>query len=84
MPVSVRTCALLLAICAGTGCRAPEPPPTEQKPEPQDAAQKSEPQAANTELRDAIQQPIDKAKDVEKATQDAADQQRAKIEAAGG
>lgn len=83
MPVSVRTFALLLAICAA-GCRAPEPPPTEQKPEPQAAAQRSEPQAANTELRDAIQQPIDKAKAVEKATQDAADQQRAQIEAAGG
>ena len=82
MPVSARTCALLLAICAGAGCRAPEPPPTEQKPEPQ-AARTSEPQA-HTELRDAIQQPIDKAKAVEQATQDAADQQRAQIEAAGG
>jgi len=75
MPTFARTCALLLALGAFAGCRQPEPPPTERKPEPQ---------AAHTELRDAIQEPIDKAKAVEKAAQDAADQQRAQIEAAGG
>jgi len=64
---------LLLALsCAA--CTQPVPPPTEQKPEPQ----------ANTELRDAIQQPIDKAKAVEGAVQDAADKQKASIDAAAG
>lgn len=75
MPTLTRT-ALLLAIAACAACRAPEPPPTEQKPEPQ--AQE------HTELRDAIQEPIDKAKAADKAVQDAAEQQRAQIEAAGG
>jgi hypothetical protein len=49
-------------------------PPTEQKPEPQ----------AHAELRDAIKQPIDKAKAVEGAVQDAADKQKAAIDAAAG
>ena len=63
---------LLAAICGA--CTQPVQPPTEQKPEPQ----------AHTELRDAIQRPIDKAKAVEGAVQDAADQQRAAIDAAAG
>ena len=64
---------LLLALsCAA--CTQPVPPPTEQKPEPQ----------AHAELRDAIQAPIDKAKAVEGTTQDAADKQRAAIDAAAG
>ena len=63
---------LLAAICGA--CTEPVQPPTEQKPEPQ--AQ------AHAELRDAIQQPIDKAKAVEAATQEAADKQRAAIDAA--
>ena len=84
MPLSIRTCAVLLALCASAGCRAPEPPPSEQKPEPQATAQQPASQAADTQLRDAIQQPIDKAKATEKAVQDAAEQQRAQIEAAGG
>ena len=44
-----------------------------------------EPQAAqHTELRDAIQAPIEKARNVEVDVQKAADDQRAAIEAAGG
>nr|WP_199753467.1 hypothetical protein [Luteimonas cucumeris] len=73
MPVHL--CALSLAIVALAGCRQPEPPPTERPPEPQ---------AQHTQLRDAIQQPIDKAKAVEQTVQDAAVQQRAAIDAAGG
>ena len=74
MPLSARTCLLAIALCAVAACSKPEPPPTDQPPEPQ----------AHTELRDAIKEPIDKAKAVEQDVQDAADQQRAQIEAAGG
>ena len=63
---------LLALSCAA--CSRPVPPPTDKKPEPQ----------AHTELRDAIQQPIDKAKAVEDAVQDAADKQKAAIDAAAG
>jgi hypothetical protein len=63
---------LLVLSCAA--CSRPVPPPTEQKPEPQ----------AHAELRDAIQRPIDKAKAVEGAVQDAADKQKAAIDAAAG
>jgi hypothetical protein len=66
--------SILLLALSCTACTQPVPPPTEQKPEPQ----------ANTELRDAIKQPIDKAKAVEEAVKAAADQQRASIDAAAG
>ncbi|TWT22731.1 hypothetical protein FQY83_06630 [Luteimonas marina] len=62
------TLALLCAACA-----PPAEPPRDKPPEPQ-----------ATQLRDAIQAPIDKAKAVEDTVQDAADAQRAAIEAAGG
>lgn len=75
MPLSARACLLAITLAATAGCSRPEPPSKEQQPEPQ---------AQHTELRDAIQEPIDKAKTVEKSTQEAADQQRAQIEAAGG
>jgi hypothetical protein len=65
---------VLLVLLSCAACTQPVPPPTEKKPEPQ----------AHTELRDAIQRPIDKAKAVEGAVQDAADKQRAAIDAAGG
>lgn len=63
--------ALLLVSCLGA-CK-PEPPPHDQPPEPK---------AAASELRDAIQQPIDQAKAVEAATREAAEKQRAAIDAA--
>ena len=62
---------VLLIACLGA-CK-PEPPPLEQPPEPK---------ATATELRDAIQQPIDRAKAVEAATREAAEKQRAAIDAA--
>ena len=73
--LAMRTLAMLSCALALAACRA-EPPPTERPPEPQ--AQ------AHTELRDAIQAPQDKARAVEKTVQDAADQQRAQIDAAEG
>ena len=75
MPLSARVFLLALSLAAMAGCSKPEPPPSDQPPEPQ---------AQHTELHDAIKEPIDKAKAVEKSVQDAADQQKAQIEAAGG
>ncbi len=63
--------AAVVACCAA--CSPPPKPPTDQPPEPQ-----------ATQLRDAIQEPIDKAKAVEGQMQDAAHAQRKAIEAAGG
>ena len=69
------TCITLLGL--GLAACKPTPPPTDEPPQPQAIAA---PEAA--ELRDAIQQPIDKAKAVEAATKEAADKQRAAIDAA--
>ena len=69
----------LLAACAIAACSKPEPPEKERPPEP-----KASTEPRHTELRDAIQAPIDKAKSVEKTTLDAAEQQRAEIDAQTG
>ena len=71
-PSMLRVAGLVLLIACLGACK-PEPPPLEQPPEPK---------ATATELRDAIQRPIDKAKAVEAATQEAAEKQRAEIDAA--
>lgn len=55
------------------GCSQPKPPDKERPVEPQ-----------ATQLRDAIQAPIEKARKVEGNVQDSADSQRAAIEAQGG
>ena len=68
--------ALLACALTGLGACKPEPPPTDEPPEPKAVA------AGNTELRDAIQQPIDQAKAVDGAVQEAADNQRDEIDAA--
>ena len=65
--------AVLAAILAATACR-PEVPPTEQPPVPT--------ARANTELRDAIKAPQDKAKAAEDAIEQVAEAQRAAIDAA--
>ena len=54
------------------------------KPTPPDPERPVEPQAHATGLRDAMQEPLDKAKAVEGDVQKAAEAQRAAIEAAGG
>ena len=74
-PRSIALCALLLCAAA---CSKPEPPPTDQPPEPQAQAQQA------TELRDAIQRALDRAKAVEPHVLDAAKQQQADIEAQAG
>ncbi len=65
---------MLLVLCLPLFACQPKPPPTDERPEPQ--------AARATEMRDAIQAPIDKARAVEKQVQDAADKQRAEIDAA--
>lgn len=65
-----RVIRLALLVSCLAACK-PEPPPLEQPPEPK-----------ATELRDAIQQPIDRAKAVKAATREAAEKQRAEIDAA--
>ncbi len=68
-----RITAGLLLLCLCCACSKPKPPPTDEPPEPQ--------AEANTELRDAIQAPIERAKAVEQTVQEAADKQRAEIDA---
>lgn len=65
--------ACLAAVLAATACR-PEIPPTEQPPVPT--------ARANTELRDAIQTPQDKAKAAQDAVQQASEMQQSQINAA--
>ena len=72
---SIVSVALFGTLLTAGACSKPEPPPADQPPEPQ---------AQHTELRDAIQQPVDQAKAVEKAMQDAADKQQAEIDAKTG
>jgi len=72
---TIVSAALFATLSGASACSKPEPPPTDQKPEPQ---------AQHTELRDAIQKPIDQAKAVEKSVQDAADRQQAEIDAKTG
>jgi outer membrane biogenesis lipoprotein LolB len=68
-------CALLIACSA---CSKPEPPKKEQPPEPQAQA------AHDTELRDAIQAPIQRAQAVEPQVLDAAQKQADAIDAQTG
>ncbi|KGQ18045.1 hypothetical protein LF41_1900 [Lysobacter dokdonensis DS-58] len=84
---------LLLAVCCAlalSACSRPEKPETERPPAPQanatlpdaetwDDASKREKPA--TELTQAIQKPLDRARSVEATTLEAADQQRAAIDA---
>lgn len=84
MPVNTRLAALaasaLACVLLCAACSRPAAPDTDQPPEPQAAT----PTESNTELRDAIQRPIDKARAVEQVQLDAAQRQRAQIEAQTG
>jgi len=68
-----RMLVAIVLLCACCACAKPKPPPTDEPPEPQ--------AATGTELRDAIRDPIEKAKAVEQTVRDAADKQRAEIDA---
>ena len=78
MNMAQRVC--LIALLLGTAACMPEPPPTDKPPEPQ-AAVAAPAAEQNTELRDAIQAPQDKARAVEGQVQQAADAQRDAIDA---
>ena len=71
--MSVTRVFALVPVACCAACSPPPKPPADQPPAPQ-----------ATQLRDAIQAPIDKAKAVEGQVQDAADAQRKAIEDAGG
>ena len=81
---SIARAAILLPILGLplllAACRA-EPPPAERPPEPQAQAQA---QQAHTQLRDAIKEPLDKARAVEQTLQDDDARKRAQIDAAEG
>lgn len=66
----------LALLCAVSGCKQPEPPKKQQPPDPQ--AQQ------HTQLRDAIQAPIDRARTAEPTVLDAARKQRDDIDAQTG
>lgn len=84
MPTLPAACALLLIMCTAA-CSRPEPPPTDQPPEPKaQASAQEDTRERHTELRDAIQAPIDKARGVEDTVLDAAEKQKADIDAQTG
>jgi len=69
----------VICLCLNACMATPEPAAV-----PAAAAQAPEQTESNTEMRDAIQAPIDKAKGVEDQVIDGAEKQNAEIEAAGG
>lgn len=73
-PAMIALCLMATVLAA---CGKPRPPEKERPPEPQ-AAQ------PHSELREAIQAPIDKARQVDAEVQQAAEAQRAAIDAATG
>lgn len=72
---------LSVALLLG-GCNAPDPTPDEGVPDPQAQAAPAAEEA--TELRDAINEPLDKAKAVEAAEAEREAERRAELEEAGG
>lgn len=82
-PVLLLSLPLLLAGFAGmSGCSKPEVPEHDERPEPQAAPTATA--TAPTQLREAMQKPIDKAHAAEAATDAAAEEQRKAIDAATG
>ena len=71
--LSIATPCAALLLLASAACSRPEPVPANDPPEPQ-----------ATQLREAIQAPIDRAKAVQDTVDDAAAKQQAAIGAAGG
>lgn len=78
-PSSAPACVALLILAVCVGCSKPQAPDKQPPSTPQAAAE-----SQATELRDAIQQPLDQAEAVKQATEDAAKAQRAEIDAATG
>lgn len=76
------TFAVPFLLCALAGCSKPEVPSHDVPPDPQAAAPAAAAQPGA--LREAIQQPIDQAKDVRAQTEQAGDDQRKAIDDATG
>ena len=72
---------LLTALAGSSGCSKPKIPDHDDRPEPQTSAVAPAPP---TQLRDAMQQPIDKADAAQASVDAAADTQRKAIDAATG
>jgi hypothetical protein len=72
----MRIALILAAALLASACDAPKPDPTPDTV--------PEPQAANTELRDAIQAPLDKARAVEETQAAEEAERREALEEAGG
>jgi hypothetical protein len=83
-PVAIAAAALAtLLLCAA--CSKPKPPETDRPPEPQAGSGPAATATSDaTELRDAIQQPIDRAKAVDAQVQGAAAKQQAAVDAQSG
>ena len=78
------TLALLSLACLAAGCSRPEAPPHDVQPDPQASTAPAAP-AQPGSLREAIQQPIDEAKDIRAQTeQSGTDQRKAIDDATGG
>lgn len=71
--MTIRIALPLLAMIALSACNRPLPPAPDKPPEPQ-----------ATELRDAIQKPIDRAKSVSDTLQQSADARAAEADRASG
>ena len=83
-PLALSAVSVLLLCVA---CSKPQPPETDRPPEPQAGATQGTDQGAaatGAGLRDAIQQPIDRARAVDAQVEDAAAKQRAAVDAQSG
>lgn len=74
----MRLLLVLAATLALAACRDPAPTPTPDPPEPQTTAAAQD----HTELRDAMQEPLDKAAAVEDTLQESAQRRDAELETA--
>ena len=74
----------MVSLLSCAACSRPEPPPTDQPPEPQADTAVAATGERHTQLRDAMQRPIDKARSVEDVTLDAAERRAAEVDAQTG
>ncbi len=80
-PIKLLLLPLLTALISVVGCSKPKIPDHDDRPEPQTATAAPAPP---TQLREAMQQPIDKAEAAQASVDAAAEAQRKAINAATG